>query len=398
MSIDLKFLVEYEKKEIDAAIQKIPFSNRVQISRTPSCYIVDEDKSFWSQVAFAGTVIFPLYAIPPDVFEKNWNISIETLPDFINFAKETKKIQFVLTTHPTLYHEFDYLEPILRKFSPPVFSYSSDRIGDPWRDDRLQKIESACRDEINLLISLSPEWQSWTSSVDGRIHIRTQTLSYTWLRYLGFDDFADTFIENFLVDPDFANYYISIVSKLIVRPIGDPLNSTLSVSLDTLKSASRMGIKTSGLLEKSYFPEIGSYLMKKCTHYPQSLEACKEVISRYEENDLYKISSALNRAIIEKNSSSILDKTDELGNVLDNIWEDRSIKHDATLCSCGIDVACGIIGYGFGGIPGLLGSIGLGIADHTKSRYLDQFSELIAKEIATPYMTTIFDFKKKYPV
>ncbi|MFA4823885.1 MAG: hypothetical protein WC593_01870 [Methanoregula sp.] len=393
MSIDLNYLEEYEIREIEAVQRNIPFSKRVDISRSPTCYIVDESSSFWSQVAFAGTVIFRLYPIPPDIFEKNWNISIDTLNDFLRFVKETKKIQFVLTTHPTHYAEFDYLEPILREFSPPVYTVNLDRM-----DEKIYETESTCLDEFNLLVSLSPEWQSWTSSVTGRNHLRTQRLQYTYLRYLGFDEFADTFIENFLIEPDFANAYISLVSKLILYPINDPLKSTLSISIDTLQDASQMGINTAGTTKRSSFPEIGSYLMKKCTYYPESLEACKNVISRYEENDLYKINSALNEAIVDKNDTLVRQKNDELSEIMDNIWADSTIKRNATLCNYGIDVTSGMIGYGLGGMPGLLGSMGLGILDKTKSKYLDQFSELIAKKTASPYMATIYDFKKKYPV
>ena len=159
-----------------------------------------------------------------------------------------------------------------------------------------------------------------------------------------------------------------------------------------------MGISAAGTTKRSSFPEVGSYLMKKCTYYPESLEACKNVISRYEANDLYKINSALNDAIVDKNDTLILQKNDELSEILDNIWADSSIKKNATLCNYGIEITSGMIGYGLGGMPGLLGSMGIGIFDQTKSKYLDQFSELIAKKIASPYMATIYDFKKKYPV
>jgi hypothetical protein len=393
MSIDLNFLEEYENREVEAGERKIPLSKRVEILRSPSSYLVDESSSFWSQVAFSGTVMFPLYPIPPDIFEKNWNIPIDTLRDFIHFVKETKKIQFVLTTHPILYKEFDYLEPILREFSPPVYSFKFD-----WDNEKLQETASICRDELNLLIPLSPEWQSWTSSVTGRNHLNTQILMYTWLRHVGFDEFADTFIENFLIEPDFANMYISIVAKLILYPLCDPLKSNLSISRDTLQSASQMGINIAGNLKRSSFPEVGSYLMKKCTYYPESLEACKNVISQYEDNDLYKINTALNDAIVEENEALIFLKKDELGEILDNVWEDSSIKRNATICNYGIEITCGMIGYGLGGMPGLLGSMGLGIIDQTKSKYLDQFSELVAKKVASPYMATIFDFKKKYRI
>jgi len=397
MVIDLDFLEDYENREVEAIKKNIPFSKRVEVLRSPTTYLVDESSSFWSQVAFSGTVIFPLYPITPEIFEKNWHIPIDTLHDFTRFVRDTKKIQFILTTNPTLYSEFDYLFPILEEFSPPVFSYDLMDIF-LFDNKNLQKTQSACVEEFNFLISISPEWQSWKSSVTGRSHLRTQLISYMWLRYFGFDEFADTFIENFLIDPDFANWYISLVSKLILYPIGNPLKSTLSINLETLHHASQLGISPTEVANTTTLPEIGSYLMKKCTYYPESLEACKNVISQYEQNDLYNVASALNTAIVDKEYSKTIQKSDELGDILDNIWSDSSIKRNSSLCNYGIDITCGVIGYGLGGMPGLLGSIGIGIADHTKSKYLDQFSELIAKKIATPYMATIFNFKKKYRV
>ena len=218
------------------------------------------------------------------------------------------------------------MEPILREFLPPVFAYDLN-----CRDEKLQETASICHDELNLLISLSPEWQSWTSSVTGRNHLRTQVIEYTWLRYFGFDEFADTFIENFLIEPGYANMYISLVAKLILYPIGDPLKSNLSISLDTLQSASQMGINTSGTSKRFSFPKVGSDLMKKCNIILKVWEACKNVISRYEENDLYKINTALNDAIVDENDALILQKNDELGEILDNVWTDSSIKKECDI-------------------------------------------------------------------
>ena len=45
---------------------------------------------------------------------------------------------------------------------------------------------------------------------------------------------------------------------------------------------------------------------------------------------------------------------------------------------------------------GFLCSMGLNFIDSTNNQFLDQYSELISKKIASPYMATIYDFKKKY--
>ncbi len=66
--------------------------------------------------------------------------------------------------------------------------------------------------------------------------------------------------------------------------------------------------------------------------------------------------------------------------------------------SYGTDIVIGTVGYSIGGVPGLLGSIGMEIIDNKKCEFIDRFSELVAKKIALPYMAAIYDFKKKYRI
>ena len=149
------------------------------------------------------------------------------------------------------------------------------------------------------------------------------------------------------------------------------------------------------------FLTIGSYLMTKCTHYPESLDACKILIDRYEENDLYNVYAALNDAIVDRTDASIIRGKDEMEEILDNIWNDTTIKNFTTAFSWGMDITCGIIGYclgsitGIGGQVGFLGSLGLKVIDSGTSKFIDEYSELISKKIASPYMATVYDFKKE---
>jgi hypothetical protein len=136
--------------------------------------------------------------------------------------------------------------------------------------------------------------------------------------------------------------------------------------------------------------------MTKCTHYPESLESCKNLVDRYEENDLYEVYTALNNAIFDRKDTSIIQRKNEMEEILDNVWNDTTIKSNATVYRYGINITCGIIGYYLVGTFGLMGSLGLSVLGSTKSKYLDEFSELISKKIASPYMATIYDFKKEY--
>ena len=236
------------------------------------------------------------------------------------------------------------------------------------------------------------EWNFLSLTSGGPFIIQDYIRSYAFLRYLGLKDIADTFIEYFLSDPKSSRDYLITAYDLLADPLIDPFNANPSFCIEKILDASRMGIT---IPDRLSFPEIGSFLIKKCTHYPESLEACKRLIDRYEENDLYNVYSALNDAVIDRNDSLIIQKKDSVNEILDNVWEDTTIASNATVFRYGIDITCGTVGYCLGEPSlGLLASLGLRVAD--RGNYIDQFSESISRRIASPYMATIYDFKKEY--
>jgi len=120
--MDSDFLEEYQRQEFEAFERNRNVSERLDNLKPPIFHITGPCSSIWSQIAFSGTVIFPLHPLPQYTFETGWHISIKEFPDLIQFVKETKKIQFVLTAPPTSYKEFDYLEPILKELKPPLYT------------------------------------------------------------------------------------------------------------------------------------------------------------------------------------------------------------------------------------------------------------------------------------
>jgi hypothetical protein len=389
MSIDLNFLREYEKQEFESFRRESNVSKRIGKIKAPIFHITGPCSSIWSQVAFSGTTIFPLHPLSQTVFEKGWNISANDFPSIIQFVKETKKIQFVLTASPTEYKKLDYLEPFLRELKPPLYT----QIGG--NDKQLQKIQSQCAEDIYSLIPSSPQWMAILYSSGGKHIIQDYINSYALLRYLGLKDIADTFLEYFIANPEFSRDYLITAYDVLAAPIIDPFNANQSYCIEKINNAFKMGIP---LPKKLSFPEVGSFLIRKCTHYPESLEACKRLIDRYDDNDLYKVNSALNAAVIDRNDSSIIQKRDEMGEILDNVWEDTTIQSSITGFRYGIDMTCGIVGHAITPGTGFLAFVLPELINATNSRYLDQFSEFIAKKIAYPYMATIYDFKKKYPI
>ncbi|MFA4849712.1 MAG: hypothetical protein WC626_08295 [Methanoregula sp.] len=388
--MDSDFFKEYDAREYDALERSIGLDKRVGQLKPPISYVVpDRHDLIWSQIAFSGTLIFPLYPYPTSFFGGGGKNSTKEISDLIQFVKETKKIQFVLTHSPSEYESLEYLEPILKEFLPPTCTRVESK--------DFFDLKKKCEDEINLLTQFSPDYKRWIRSPSGRYCHISDIRSYAVLRHLGFNDIADTYIEHFLTDPEFSGDYIQTAYNLLCHPIIDPLKANPSFSSDTIQRARDYSLTTHSSLKRLVYPEIGSYLMKKCTYYPESLEACKRLIDQYKENDLYDVYSALNNAVIARNESIILEKKDAMNDILDNIWEDRTIKRFATGIRGSIDITCGTVGYCLGSPSlGLLAALGLRVVDGGK--YIDQFSELISKKIAFPYMATIYDFKKEYRI
>nr|WP_320160942.1 hypothetical protein [uncultured Methanoregula sp.] len=390
--MDFDFLKEYTLKEVESLEQNKCVSDRIETIRRP-LFFVDSNCSLWSQIAFSGSVVFPVSPSTQENFENLWHISPKQMPDFIQFAKETKKIQFVLTDFPMAFSKCDYLEPILQEFSPPVYSAHKEDLGEKYKD-----LRASCSDEIHFLAEISPEWKYFMAICSGRSLLEKTITSYTTLRHMGFNEMADIFIENFLSDPKFSLDYIETANKFLINPSVNPLQANLTLSIKTIHDANNLGIGNRLLPNIISFPEVGSFLMNKCTHYPESLESCKKLIDRYEDNDLYTVYSDLNNAIIDRTDMTIMQKRNEMGEILDNVWEDTTLKSNVATYHMGIKATCGIVGYSLGGALGLLASLGLECLDKSNSNYIEQFSELIAKKVAQPYMATIYDFKKKYRI
>jgi hypothetical protein len=393
--MDIKFLEEYQMREVEAADRIPNVSERVGKLKPPIFFAIDPRSLIWSQVAFSGTVICPLYPAPPDEF-----LNEETIPDIIQFVKDTHKIQFFLNSPPTYYKNCDYLEPLLRQLSPPI--YSNPTPAYKGSIEKCNHLMDSCSDEINELVLFSPEWQHLLKGDLGRYSMNFVTQTYTFLRYFGFNEIADTFIDNILINPEFAYWYIYNAGKFITNPLTDQFKSNYSWEINDIQDATMIGIDIQLSSERKSFPEVGSFLMRECVHYPPSLEACKFLINRYEDNDLYNVFSSLNKAAIERSDNTIIQKSSEIGEILNNVWKDKKIKNRSVAINYGIFLSCGFVGYitagSTGGTLGLLGSMGLNVIDSTKNQFLDQFSELISRKIASPYMATIYDFKKKYQI
>jgi len=388
--MDEKFLSEYEDYEIEQFEKFASINERFPKLATPVFNITCMGPSIWSQIAFSGTMIFPLWPVENRTFEQMYNISTKEIPDLVKFTKETNKIQFVLLDSPKSYSGFDYLDPILEELSPPLYALDK-----KYQNTAIRKNIDKAKEDLDSILCrvLRNRYDEATKQQFHQDYIR----QYAYMDYFGFSNVNEVFIKK-LYDDDLplATAYLDLSYNLLVHPIIDPFKGNPVVSTEMFQKIKKLDIT---LPEKLSFPEVGSFLFKKLTFYPDSLNACKNVISSYKKNDLYSVYSALNEAVINQNSTAILKNKNELEEIMENVWHDTEmIRTNKKMYKLGVDVACGMVGFTIGGLGGLIGAFGAAAVSTTTSQVLDNFAELIAKKVAIPSIVTIYDFQKKYSI
>ena len=78
---------------------------------------------------------------------------------------------------------------------------------------------------------------------------------YALLRFLGFNEISDTFIDYFLVDPIYARIYLETAFDLLGHPQIDPFKANLSFGIDKIQNAKKMGIGAHLLPKNASFPD-----------------------------------------------------------------------------------------------------------------------------------------------
>jgi len=140
--------------------------------------------------------------------------------------------------------------------------------------------------------------------------------------------------------------------------------------------------------------------MRKLTHYPESLEACKQLTALYDEQDVLKLFNAVNTGILENQPDIVMKNEHELSIALDNIWEDKSLQKRINGIRFGVPLVLGAIGTVTAGLSGayvgLLAGLGFDVLDKILEFKEEAFSENISKAFASSHQAVIFDFRKRY--
>ncbi|WP_440950623.1 hypothetical protein [Methanosphaerula subterraneus] len=260
--MDIGFLEEYEIQEKERISKSNSILERCDPLQKPISYVqAFPNHSIWGQIPFAGTSIFIIKPMSETMFLDVYDLKRQDIPELIKFAQETKKIQFVLEAMPTKYQSFDYLQPILEEFHPPVRGIKSEFNGPA--EEMYKQIEK----EIKPLLRFSPEWNTLKFVQGGEFLIHTFISEFALMRYFGFDEIADIVLENILIKPYFALDYLGVASTIFLEPLTEPFNAVCPLDMEMLRKAINYGFLNSRSISEIQHQEIGSFLLRSSQNY-----------------------------------------------------------------------------------------------------------------------------------
>ncbi len=405
------FLKEIKEKGLDISSYKYPRDNRFVNLHEPVAFTTPEtgsSENLWATIPFSGSTLIMLAPVPLPVFEKKY-FKAADFQKIINFIKETGKLQIGLSPELNLYEGLDYLDPFFTELNPPalyglpmsMMGHSEDASEAYETFDTLAGIRfyNYIDDDIGKVVT-----HSLLNSIK---HIDRQT--YVFLKLSGFSSIINE-IENSMVDePDKAFYLFHIYNQFIVTPSCDMRSNLRNYSLKEIKEA--RGLPNFTNLNELNLPcEIGKFLMRdKLTYAPLSLEACIDVIFHYKDYDLQKVAESLNDGIALNQPEVISKSMEEFTQILDNIWNDRTIPNKIKAIEIGVPLSIAALGGGIAGLPGLfaggfLSELGFkvfeNVSEKCAEKLFDEKNSTIIDRLAKigtkSYQANIYDFRKKY--
>jgi hypothetical protein len=416
-SMDKYFLRDYEakeKEEIESFLKTVsegkfsksdrfPQERRFKNLQQPVTYKGDTGVSLWPVVAFSGTVVVPLLPADPQTFEKLHGFRTKEIDHMVSFAEETGKLQFVLLRPPTDYTRLDFLDPIFTRMKPPQFmgipvtAFASRSVLDKYYLEFSAVADAGFRKYVHQTSfygSHKEVFDSLMTNLQG---------NYMMIRALARPEISDDFAKIFRTDYDIGSKIIEMLNILVLRPLRNPLRSVEAYSMNEIGCAQKFAANSATKAEGKVFPfELGKLLLRKLTHYPESLEACKQLSGLYKDHDVTKLFNAVNEGIIKNDPNILMKNESELSAALDNVWDDKSIQRRSDVIKFGVPLALGAMGTIVAGLPGayvgLLSGLGFDALDRVFEFKEEAFTENISKKFASSYQTIIFDFQKNNPL
>ena len=358
-------------------------------------YFADVNE-LWSQVPFSGSLILPLPPRTRTYFEETL-FKISEIPKIVDFIKETGKLQIALADIPTSYKGLDHFDLFFTELEPSVLEILPISLFGEEKEKRNAEIIFLTLAKMKYIDFLREVSQTTDSRWFDYI-LTKHIAAYTFLKLSRYTLAED--IENLLVDdPPMAFTLLGISRTLIVEPLCDQRFDLRNLSLKEIAAGKVLPLVYRP--KNIRFPcEIGKFLMKKLTYAPVGLDACKELMYNYDSYDLQKIQASLNEAIVANDPDIVTKKAQDLSEVLDNVWSDKTIPRKIKCLKFGVPLSMAAIGSVAAGPIGAAGGFLAGLGYSAVDKFIDLetegLSERIAKLKTKSYQANVYGFMKKY--
>ena len=420
--MDREYLEDYEQKELAQyerfakgllkkrfLIEKgtYPPRNRFPKLQKPVAlaahFVYSNPEDLWGQVPFCGSLLLALPPLVKAEFEKQF-FSTSEIPKIIEFIKETGRLQVVINFPPTRFVGLDHLDLFFTELQPPFMVSAPLNIYGTFKEIKKEAVsfyalaKSRYTYYLRKLIDSSnviPPKSKLTVLND---ILEWDAKVYAFLKINHYIIAQD--IENLLADdPGQADILLDLTRVFIVDPKVSLLHNLTNYSLQQVKRSRILPITYQP--ENVRFPcEIGKFLLKKLTYAPQGLRACYNLIDHYAAYDLQKILESLNEGIVTNHPDIVNKNTEDFSEILDNVWNDRTIPRRIKGLQFGIPLSMAAIGSiaagPIGAAGGFLAGLGYSVADKFIDLETEGLSERLAKLKTKSYQANVYDFKKKY--
>jgi len=360
-------------------------------------------ESIWPQIPLFGSLIIEIYPVPEKLFYQFHGMEKQDFEKLIDFSKETGKVQFMLNGNPESFRGLDFLLPLFEEIRLPM-SYSIP-LASIFEYNELKEYVN----EFNTLINL-PSKNGRTfkdvyahDTTLGLINYNLDELLnesrtyYAFLKGYKYNNLVDYFEDLLIIDSIKAAQYLAGIGKLIIDQRLDAFKSDRIFSFGALKELNCLN--SFDLIGKqNNIHEIGKFLVNKLTFMPEGFDACKYVIDRYKQEDLYKVSASLHKGINDSDIDLINKTKTELSDILENVWADATLEKRIVGLKYGIPLAMASVGYlALEGV-GLLAGLGITGVSEIIAVNQESIGEKLAKITVPDHVINIYDFKRKYNI
>lgn len=399
------------KEEKIGEFSQYPSTTRFPKAEAPLALVHPLLSNVYSIIPFYGTTIVYVTPNKKRVFQKQNGFSPDDIDKLVDFAKETGKIQFILSTHPLLYEGLDFLDPLFSELNVPEsfllplnYFIDEEQIKQP-------KIEYETIAGLGFLQYIFNEYLKAGLPLLGvtKQYLMDAAEQYAFAKISGYNEIIEL-LQNKMHEREFKSVegLIGIIAHFISYK-RLPLNGIHNYSRECI-SIMRSGIKSERIDPKEYQPssgipfDIGRFLIKnkKLTNASGDFNVCKELCDNYRQSDLYKLLNNLQSGVDDKNIDQVGSTKEELDEVLETLWSDADyIRRKANIIKEGIPVSIGLIGELAGraidpnqGL-GFLTYLGYKAVDKIVGPHTEEVSNRLAKFGQKDYLVGIYDFKEK---